>query len=137
VRRFPLLLVVLGSLAVGGCSSGPPATLVESDVPLPPEMDVRFASEIDRSGGTLMGGRFLLSGDVRTLKATVDETVLRFSSNGWTEAERTISAERAALLFRKDDRTVRVEIDRRRIDPGMSTALVLVGSGDPIAGSGD
>jgi hypothetical protein len=113
-------------VALIGCAGGPPPTFVESDVPLPPSMGVRFSSDIRREGGELTAGRFLLSGPVHDIVAAADETSQRYSDNGWREDERILQSNRASMKFSKDSRTVRVEIDRRRVDPDMSTATVRV-----------
>ncbi len=111
---------------MSACSGGPPATFVESDVPLPVEMDVRFSAGILRDGGVLTNGNFLLSGSAEDLTKSVTETSARYIDGGWRETERTLKPDLAVLGFAKDDRTVRVEIDRRRIDPTQSTAVVRV-----------
>jgi len=95
-------------------------------VPLPPSMGVRFSSDIRREGGELTAGRFLLSGAVPDIVAAANETSQRYSEQGWREDERILQSNRASMTFSKDARTVRVDIDRRRVDPDMSTATVRV-----------
>lgn len=126
--------MTLGALAVGvallgGCSSDHALTLLESDVPAPPEMDVRYSFDIVRDGGELSGGRFVLAGRVDDVAVAADETSSRFTTNGWEVRERTLAAAQATLVFAKGTRTVRVEIEKRRIDPQMSSAIVLVQRG--------
>jgi hypothetical protein len=120
-----LLAVLLGGAA--GCGSKS-TTILESDVPTPPEFEVRFSEGISRSEGALAEGRFVLSGEVKDLGRLATETAARYTGGGWREIRREIEADRAILVFAKDRRQVEVEIDRRRVQPAMSTAIVTVGA---------
>lgn len=113
-------------LLLAGCGSDRPLTLVDSDVPVPPEMDVRYAFDIARNGGELSAGRFILSGTVMDVAAAADDTVARYGENGWTLSSRTMQESAATLVFTKGARTSTVEIARRRIDPEMSSAVIVV-----------
>jgi hypothetical protein len=108
------------------CGSDHPLTLLDSDVPTPPEMDVRYSFDIVKSGGALSGGRFILSGEVESLADAAEETVQRYSTNGWSLRERRMQTAQALLVFEKGGRTVTVDIQKRRVDPEMSSAVVVV-----------
>ena len=120
------LLAACPLLPMGGCASDHPLTLLESDVPAPPEMDVRYSFDIVRDGGELSGGRFVLAGRVDDVVKVADETSSRYTSSGWTVRERTVMPAQAVLVFEKGSRTARVEIEKRRIDPQMSSAIVVL-----------
>jgi len=129
VRRLTLgsITLVLGVALVTGCSSTP-TMLVESDVPIPVDMQVVFSSELKRSGGTLSGGWFVFWGDVKNVVVVTDETSKRFSENGWRETSREMMPQRASVEFAKGDRTCHVVIDGRRVDPRSSSATLRVSS---------
>jgi hypothetical protein len=59
----------------------------------------------------------------------------RFDQAGWKLASQTLSASTASLTYRKDDRTVRVEIIQNGVQPKMSTGVLTVTS-DPVPVSG-
>jgi hypothetical protein len=127
---LPVLLAVPLAVLLGGtagCGSKS-TTILESDVPTPPKFEVRFSEGISRSEGALAEGRFVLSGEVKDLRRLATETAARYTGGGWREIRREIEADRAILVFAKDRRQVEVEIDRRRIQPAMSTAIVTVGA---------
>jgi hypothetical protein len=115
-------LVLVGTAGCGSKS----ATILESDVPMPPEFEIRFSEGIRRSEGLLAEGRFLLSGEVKDLERLTSETSARYAGGGWRQVRREVDRDRAVLVFAKDRRQVEVEIDRRRIQPAMSTAIVTV-----------
>jgi hypothetical protein len=120
-----LLLGALTGVLVG-CAGDAPLTLLESDVPAPPEMEVRLSTNVVRDGGELSGGRFVMAGPIEDLAKAVEDTVSRYESNGWSVVGREVGAAAATLRFSKSTRAVTVELQRRRIDPGMSSAIVLV-----------
>lgn len=118
-------LALAATLVAGACSSTPD-TLLESDIPVPPDMVVRYSTDIRREGSTLTGGDFLLAGSVEHLQKSVDTTVERFTSAGWKETSRQMQWALAVLEFSKGPRTCRVEIDARRVDPRMSKTVMRV-----------
>lgn len=121
------LLVAIGAGSLGGCGSDHAFTLLESDVPAPPEMAVRHSFDIARDGGELSAGRFILAGAMVDLDQAVEETIARYSGNGWALRERRMQTAHAALTFEKGTRTAVVELIQRRVDPEMSTAVIIVG----------
>jgi hypothetical protein len=126
-RCLTAVLAPLASLVLlVGCAGDAPLTLLESDVAAPPEMQVRLSTDVVRDGGELSGGRFVMSGPIKDLGKAVEDTVARYESNGWSVLSRDVSAAAATLRFAKSTRAVTVELQRRRIDPGMSSAVVLV-----------
>jgi hypothetical protein len=123
-----LLAAFLGAAFLGtGCSSTP-TTLVESDVPVPPGMQVCFSQGLKRNGPALSGGWFVLWGKVTDAQAQANATAARFAENGWRETHREMLPKLAKLTFTKDVRTCRVDIDARRVDPQSSSASLTVTS---------
>jgi hypothetical protein len=59
----------------------------------------------------------------------------RFDQAGWKLSSQTLSASTANLIYRKDNRTVRVEIIQNGVQPKMSTGVLTVTS-DPAPVSG-
>lgn len=102
--------------------------LVESDVPIPDEMQVVFSSDLKRSGTTLSGGWFVFWGDVKDVLVVTEKTSKRFSEHGWRETSREMNSHRASVQFAKDDRTCHVVIDGRRVDPRSSSATLRLSS---------
>lgn len=117
--------------ALSACSTAP-THFVESDVPVPVGMTVRYSTDLKREQGVLSSGWFILWGNITDVNKTANGTVTRFEEDGWRLVEKSISAKRAALTFAKDSRTTRIDIDARRIDPGSSSATVRV-SAEPTA----
>ncbi|MFO0827368.1 MAG: hypothetical protein U0572_04390 [Phycisphaerales bacterium] len=124
MRRLAPLIILL----LAGCSSTP-TTLVESDVPIPPGMQVCFSEGLKRNGPALTAGWFVLWGNVVDAEQQANATSERFSENGWRETDRIMLPKLAKLTFAKDTRTVLVDIDARRVDPGSSSASITVTSG--------
>ena len=118
--------VALLTAMAGGCGSDHAMTLLDSDVSAPPEMDVRYAFDIARIDGQLAGGRFILAGTVDDINAVAEETMSRYASSGWTLREQRMLPAEAKLVFEKGTRTATVEIARRRVDPEMSSAVIVV-----------
>jgi hypothetical protein len=127
-QAVPIAAALLAAAVLSGCGSDRPFTLLDSDVPAPPEMDVRYSFDIARSGGLLSRGRFILSGVVEDINAAANDTVTRYAENGWTLKEQAMLPSLAKLVFVKDQRTATVELIRRRVDPEMSSAVVVVGN---------
>ncbi len=123
-RALSLSSLLAAIFLAAGCASDHPLTLLDSDVPTPPEMDVRYSFDIVRDGGELSGGRFVLAGSVQDIVVAADETVARYAASGWEVRERVVLPAQATLVFAKGARTSRIEIEKRRIDPQMSSAIV-------------
>lgn len=122
-RTRVLALAVLAA-ALQACSSG--EMLLESDVPLPDGMSTLRSADIRRIGGTVVGGRFLLSGEVPDASETLRRTAARFESNGWRVEERDAGLDLSTARFTKDGRSVRLSISRRALEPDMSTGMLEV-----------
>jgi hypothetical protein len=101
-------------------------TLLDSDLPMPPEMTLRSSNDLQREGPAIVNGWFILWGRVDDVNVTADATASRFEASGWRQTERHMLTKRAALTFAKDDRVCLVEIDARRVDPWSSVATVRV-----------
>lgn len=119
---------------LGACSSG--QTLLESDVPLPPNMESVRSADIRRAGGTVTGGRFVLAGSVSDARDALDETIERYRSNGWSLVDSARGLDHSTAVFRKGSRTATVSIERRTLSPDMSSgSLVIVdGAAAPAGG---
>lgn len=118
---------VAGSLA--SCAADP--TLLESDIPVPVGMRTIRSADIRRSGGEVVGGRFLLGGQVFDAGDTVEAVTLRFESRGWTVARSELGLDHAEIEYRKDGRRVTLVVNRRVLEPTMSTGLLEVAAGAP------
>jgi hypothetical protein len=133
--RLPLpalALAALATLVVGGCVSGP--MLAESDVPLPESMRVVRSADIRRSGGTVTGGRYLLAGDVRDAGESLSALVTRFEAQGWTLVRSETGLDLATAELTKGARTAAVRLERRALDPAMSTGMLTLGPAAARAG---
>lgn len=100
--------------------------LLESDVPLPPKMESVRSADIRRAGGTVTGGRFILAGEVNDARNSLDETIERYRSNGWSVVESTRGLDRSTAVFRKGSRTATVAIERRTLSPDMSSGTLVI-----------
>jgi len=84
------------------------------DVPLPKEIDVRSATEIE--------GRFAMKlGTTASVKETADEFVKNLTAKGWKLRAPEISAKEAFITGDKDDRIVTVVVSRS----GMGSEIEL------------
>lgn len=120
------------ALLLGACASGP--MLVESDVPLPESMRIVRSADIRRGGGTVTGGRYLLSGATRDAGESMIALIDRFEVQGWTLVRSEIGLDLATAELAKDTRRATVRIDRRALDPAMSSAELVIGrAGEPDA----
>jgi hypothetical protein len=118
---------VLSTGILGACSSE--QTLLESDVPLPPKMESVRSADIRRTGGTVSGGRFVLAGEVNDARNSLDETIERYRSNGWSVVESTRGLDHSTAVFRKGSRTATISIERRTLSPDMSSGSLVIVDG--------
>ena len=109
--------------------------LLESDVPIPEGMSTVRSADIRRGGGTVTGGRFLIAGEFDDADRLLGATIARFESSGWRLGEVEHGLDHAAATFTKGARTARVELDRRTLDPGMSSGMIEITSGGPTRSS--
>ena len=129
-----LLAVSATALWATGCSTEPDSVL-QSDLPQIPGMTPRDSSGLRQSEGRVTAGQFSYKGPISNLNARANETMARFDQAGWKLASQTLSASTASLTYRKDNRTVRVEIIQNGVQPKMSTGVLTVTS-DPVPVSG-
>ncbi len=101
--------------------------LLESDVPVPSGMSTVRSADIRRSGGTVSGGRFILAGPVDDAGALMVATRERFAGNGWTTVEIKDGLDHSEGIFTKDARRARLTIDRRALEPDMSSGSLEIG----------
>lgn len=127
--RTTLAAAVLA--AVAGCAGT--TMLLESDVPLPEGMSTVRSADIRRAGGTVTSGRFVLAGGIDDASRRLAATISRFESAGWRLESADRGLDHSAATFRKDDRMVRLVLDRRTLDPDMSSGLLEVSSAGPPA----
>jgi hypothetical protein len=129
-----LLAVSAAALWPTGCSTEPDSVL-QSDLPQIPGMTPRDSSGLRQSEGRVTAGQFSYKGPISNLNARANETMARFDQAGWKLSSQTLSASTANLIYRKDNRTVRVEIIQNGVQPKMSTGVLTVTS-DPVPVSG-
>ncbi|MFZ9880823.1 MAG: hypothetical protein ACO3QC_05420 [Phycisphaerales bacterium] len=122
-RVLPLLAA---SVLVAACASTP--VVLESDVPLPPGMSTVRSADIKRAGGTVTGGTFLLAGEVVDARDTISALAARFRDEGWVVLVRESGLDFATCVATKGGRSVEVRIDRRALDPAMSSGMLVVKS---------
>jgi hypothetical protein len=125
-----LLTVSATALWATGCSTEPDSVL-QSDLPQIPGMTPRDSSGLRQSEGRVTAGQFSYKGPISNLNARANETMARFDQAGWKLSSQTLSASTANLIYRKDNRTVRVEIIQNGVQPKMSTGVLTVTS-DPV-----
>lgn len=125
-----LLAVTAAALSATGCSTEPDSVL-QSDLPQIPGMTPRDSSGLRQSEGRVTAGQFSYKGPISNLNARANETMARFDQAGWKLSSQTLSASTANLIYRKDNRTVRVEIIQNGVQPKMSTGVLTVTS-DPV-----
>jgi hypothetical protein len=126
--RRTTLAAVASACLLGACASAP--TLLESDIPLPEGMRTLRSADIRRAGGEVVGGRFLLAGAVDDARDTVNAAVARFTEKGWSVASTTLGLDHSAASFMKGARRVDLVVDRRALEPAMSTGCIEVRTGD-------
>lgn len=102
--------------------------LLESDVPLPAGMSTVRSADIRRAGGSVTGGRFLLAGEIDDAERLLDATIARFESSGWRLGQAERGLDHATATFTKGGRTARLSLDRRTLDPGMSSGMLEISS---------
>lgn len=117
--------VAIPATILTGCSHD--TMLLESDVPVPSGMSTVRSADIRRSGGTVTGGRFVLAGPVDDAGSLMVATRERFAGAGWTTVEIEDGLDHATGVFRKGDRRARLTIDRRALEPDMSSAMLEIG----------
>lgn len=120
-----LLILAILAPAPGGCDA-PPETVVGSDVPQIVGLESRHSSEIERDGETLVGGRFLYRGAMRTPVEVADDTMARFKRFGWTLETRRVMPTSAHLTFVKDDREAEVILQVNTLNPAMGAGTLDV-----------
>ncbi len=134
LNRFSRALTIPGMLAGSmillGCSHD--AMLLESDVPVPNGMETVRSADIRRSEGTVSGGRFLLAGPVNDAGSLMVATRERYRANGWTTVLLEDGLDHAEGVFEKGNRRARLTIDRRAIEPDMSSGSLEIG---PVSGA--
>ena len=123
--RTACIVLALGALAA--CSKD--TMLLESDIPLPEGLVTVRSADIRRSDSTVSGGRFLLSGAVADASGAMVLAGERFAAHGWTQSESRGDADVARARFTKDDRSVELELRRRRLDPRNSQGVLSVSAG--------
>ncbi|MSR41051.1 MAG: hypothetical protein EXS10_04020 [Phycisphaerales bacterium] len=119
-----VLLSALFLVTAIGCSSD--RKILESDVFLPEDMVTIRSANIRRSSGELVGGDFFVAGRVNNAEESVDELVDYYQSNGWFLERQTPGLDFSRADLVKGDRTVTVELVRRRLDPANSTGTIVV-----------
>ncbi len=126
-------LLTLGLALASGCSTD--HRILESDVYLPEGMTTIRSSNIRRADGSLVGGDFLLAGRVNDAEASMDDLVDEYRSNGWFLKREIPGLDFSRADLVKGDRTVTVELVRRRLDPANSTGTIVVASPSKSAAS--
>ena len=132
MRPGTAILALAAALSAAGCS-GKPATVMESDVPVPPGMDALSTSDVDQAGGTLHRARIVCKGDLRSVRQATEGLQGAFSAQGWTCTAIDARKETATAIFAKDARIATGDVHVKRIDPKMSGAVIRVRSSDEPA----
>ena len=122
--------IALLALAAAACSSDPD-TVLQTDLPQVPGMAPRDTVGLRQEGGRVVAGQFAYTGSIPSLGERSAETMARFSGLGWSLASETLTGSTAVLVYRKDERTARIEIIRNQVQPRMSTAVTTVTSAPP------
>ena len=110
---------------IASCS-GLPATVLESDVPIPPGMEALTTADVERDDGVLTRVRVVCRGDLRSISETSDRMRDAFAIQGWTCTTIDARRETATMVFAKDDRIATVDVHVNRIDPKMGSAVLRV-----------
>jgi len=131
MRRRPTAILLLATIVATtwatGCATEPD-TVLQSDLPQIPGMVPRDSTGIRQSEGRVTAGQFSYKGPISNLNARANETMSRFDLAGWKLSSQTLSPATASFIYRKDSRTVRVEIIQNGVQPKMSTAVLTVTS---------
>lgn len=112
-------------VALGGCAAPEPA-IAAGDVPAVPGMRSAISQGLERRGDELIAGRFAFHGRIEDASALMDRTISLFSARGWAVLERRQGDRRIRAILEKGDRRCEVTISPNRIDPAMSTALIVL-----------
>lgn len=129
-RAITIPGILVAPMILLGCSHD--AMLLESDVPVPNGMETVRSADIRRSEGTVSGGRFVLAGPVNDAGSLMVATRERYRSNGWTTVLLEDGLDHAEGIFEKGNRRARLTIDRRAIEPDMSSGSLEIG---PVSGA--
>ena len=76
----------------------------------------------------MTGGRFLLAGEIDDADRVLRSAIARFESAGWRLEDARPGLDQAAATFTKGGRTVDLQLDRRTLDPGMSSGMLVISS---------
>lgn len=125
LKEWATILPAAMSLAIAACSSQP-TSILESDVPLVPETQVRQSVGAVVKGGALMSGRFICFGTMTSAEEARGAADSRFADRGWGLWTRTTSRDRIQTTYFKQGRHVDVLIEFNSIDPQMSRAVIEV-----------
>jgi hypothetical protein len=112
-------------LALGGCAA-PEAAIAAGDIPAVPGMRSAISQGLERRGDELVAGRFAFHGRIEDAATLMDRTISLFSARGWAVLERQQGDRRVRATLEKGDRRCEVTISPNRIDPAMSTALIVL-----------
>jgi len=118
---------VLAMAALTACASD--TMLLEGDIPLPEGLVTVRSADIRRGEGTVTGGRFILSGEIRDASTAMETATERFAAHGWSRAALEGNADAAKARFTKGARSVDLELRRRALDPCNSQGVLSVASG--------
>lgn len=125
--------VAAGALpALCGCAA-PEAAIAAGDVPAVPGMRSAISQGLERRGDELVAGRFSFHGRIEDASSLMDRTISLFAARGWALLERQQGDRRVRATLGKGDRRCEVTISPNRIDPAMSTALIVLTEPNPAA----
>ncbi len=116
-------LMTAAALLLPGCSSEP-ETIADSDVPQIAGLDNRHLSGLERDGDTLVAARALYRGPMTDPNPVATATIDRFTSRGWTLAQKRIAPTSASLLFEKDGREAQVDLKANQLNPAMGAGVL-------------
>ena len=138
-NRFSRPVTIASAFAAAtvliGCSHD--AMLLESDVPVPNGMETIRSADIRRSEGTVSGGRFILAGSVDDAGSLMVATRERYRANGWKTVLLEDGLDHAEGIFEKGNRRARLTIDRRALEPDMSSASLEIGPRNAVDAGGE
>jgi hypothetical protein len=134
-RPVTVTSVFAAAMMLVGCSHD--AMLLESDVPVPTGMETVRSADIRRSEGTVSGGRFILAGPVEDAGSLMVATRERYRANGWKTVLLEDGLDHAEGIFEKGNRRARLTIDRRAIEPDMSSGSLEIGPLNAAGAGGD
>lgn len=124
-KEWVTILTAAIGVAIAACSSQP-TSILESDVPLVPDTQVRQSVGAVVKGGSLMGGTFICFGAMTSAEEARGAADSRFADHGWGLWTRTASRDRIQTTYFKQGRHVDVLIEFNSIDPQMSRAVIEV-----------